>query len=366
MTIWLSAGEPSGDRWGARLAEALQRQEPEVRLVGIAGPLMRAAGVSGVAPPGGGGVMGFADPVRHVRSVLAAYCDAVRLLRRGRPALAVVIDYPDFHMRVLKEAKELRIPAIYYIPPQVWAWRPRRARRIAQCCVRVVTAFDWEREWFERWMPPEGVVWCGHPLADDLPPEMPEARDGPIALLPGSRPSEIARLAPVMASAAHRIGSPAVFAADRSESGEWMREAAAKAAGDALPVVVGRTGEVLAGARAAAVCAGSATLEAACAGLPTVIVYRTDWLTYLLARCLVRVRWCGLPNLILRREAYPELVQEALTVETLIRQIERALARPREHWQTLGGEVRARLGEPGVAERVASLVLRTASGETDR
>lgn len=362
MTIWLSAGEPSGDRWGALLAAALVRRDPGLHIVGMGGEHMRAAGVDAFDPPGGG-IAGFAEPIRRFGAIVACYRRASRVLEREHPGLVVTIDFPDFHVRLLGRAKALRIPAVWVIPPQVWAWRPARARHIAALCRTVVTAFDWEREWYTPWMPEKDVHWCGHPLADTLVEVAPSQRAGgthALALLPGSRRTEIVRLAPLMAEAARRLRLPAVFAADRQETASWMRDALGAQSDRAFPVVVGQTIDVLRTARAALVCAGTATLEAASLGVPTVVVYRTDWLTYRVAWRLVRIPWIGLPNIILGRPEYPELVQDGLTAESLIERVAQVLDEPWERWQRLGEEIRTHLGEPGVFDRMASVVL---SGE---
>ena len=366
MTIWLSAGEPSGDRWGASLAMALARFEPRARLVGVAGPRMRACGVEGISLPGDGGVMGLLEPVRHARRLLATYRGAVDLLRRERPAVVVVIDSPEAHLRFLRHVNALGAASVYYIPPQVWAWRARRVRDVARRSRYVVTAFPWEPELFSRWMPSENVRWLGHPLIDDLEDRLPDApARARLALLPGSRRGEIARLAPLMAEAAARVAdasdtTESIFAVHSPTAAEWVR----CAVGDAVPIAVGRTQSVLNESSVAAVCAGSATLEAACAGLPVVVAYRTDRVTYAVARRLVRTRWIGLPNVVLQEQAYPELVQGVLSAESLAGALSAVQSRPRQHWRERGRMVRARLRnaeleEDGrtVAERVADVVL---------
>jgi len=363
MTIWLSAGEPSGDRWGARLAQALWKCEPKLRIVGMGGQQMRSAGVDAFAPPGGG-IMGFTEPILRVGAVVARYRRATALLGREPPAAAVVIDYPGFHLRFLKRVRERGIPAVYVIPPQVWAWRPERAKLVAALCHRVVTAFEWERPWYTPWMSEEHVLWCGHPLADHVAEisTSSEAPDGrPLALLPGSRRAEIMRLAPLMAAASRRLQIPAAFAADREETLSCMRDAVGGQFQGGFGFVQGRTIEVMREARAAVVCAGTATLEAASLGVPTVVVYRTDWLTYRIARRFVGIPWVGLPNIVLGRAAYPELVQDDLDVRSLTDHLRRVLSTPPERWQALGRELRAHLGPPGVFDRIASVVLSVAS-----
>ena len=356
MHVWLSAGEPSGDRWGAALAGALIRARPGVRLTGMAGPLMRAAGVEGISTTGSAtAVTGFTEPFRAYRAHRKLLRTCANSLRAERPDAMVVIDYPGFHLRLLREVESLGIPAVYYMPPQVWAWGAERARTVGRLCARVVTGFDFERAHFAEWMPRDSVAWLGHPLADEFP-ECGGVESGPLAMLPGSRKGEIERIAPVIARAADALAADAVFAVHDDAAAEWVR----RAAGDAFPVVPGRTREMLESSSAAVVCAGTATLEASCAGLPAAFCYRTDPLTFAIAKRIAGTRYAGLPNILLGEGAYPELLQRDLTVDGLVATVASLRERTREEWRDLGMSVRAKCGEPGVAGRVAALVIQTA------
>jgi lipid-A-disaccharide synthase len=363
MRVFLSAGEPSGDRWGAALAIALRRADPRMEIVGITGDKMREAGVRDIRPntaPRADGVMGFAQPIRAYRILRDTLAAIAVSWKTERPDVVVTIDYPGFHMRLLKRAKEHGIRTVYYIPPQVWAWRQKRARDVAAVSDSVITAFEFERPYFTRWMPSDRVAWVGHPLADSMP-EVRESRKEKhrrIALLPGSRRSEVTRLAPVMAEAVQRagVGEP-VFALHADEAVDWL-----PACVSGIPYVIDDTRGAFASADAAIVCAGSATLEAACAGVPTVICYRTDSLTYAIARMLVKTPWIGLPNVLLNGSHYPELIQKDATETSITDALRAVLDEPTDVWLKRAEALRGICGQPGVADRVAALVLENADG----
>ena len=364
MKVWISAGEPSGDRWGAGLAQELKKLRPDVELSGMGGPGMKRAGVAGFGMPLGG-VMGIAGPLRKIRELRARLNDTVQSVRRTKPDVIVVIDYPDFHMRFLKQVDVPRV--VYLIPPQVWAWRKNRAKRIAALCTDIVTMFSWERRYYTPWMDDRHVHWFGHPLVDGaFPGGVLELQDdvkrgsisGPVALLPGSREREIRLIAPVMEEMTRTQGVEAVYAVESEDSAQCLRDVTSESVAQ---ICVGRTADVLRQARSAVVCAGTATLEAACTGLPLVIVYKTDRLTYRVAEALVNVRYCGLPNLILSEEhmtpVYPELIQNACTAERLTAALAQVSETPRDVWRTNGQAIRRTLGAPGFSHRAAELVL---------
>jgi len=363
MRVFVSAGEPSGDRWGAALASALGQADPRMEIVGITGDKMREAGVRDIRPnnaPRADGVMGFAQPIRAYRTLRDTLAAIAASWEENRPDVVVTIDFPGFHMRLLKRAKEHGIRTVYYIPPQVWAWRPKRARDVAAVSDTVVPAFEFERPYFTRWMPSDRVRWIGHPLADSMPAlnSRHEEKHRRIALLPGSRRSEVTRLAPLMAEAVHRagVGEP-VFALHADEAVDWLPACVA-----GIPFVINDTRGVLASADAAIVCAGSATLEAACAGVPTVICYRTDSFTYAIARRLVKTPWIGLPNVLLNGSYYPELIQNDVTKTSISGALRVVLDESPEVWLERAEALRGMCGQPGVADRVAALVLETANG----
>jgi lipid-A-disaccharide synthase len=355
VRIWLSAGEASGDRWGGALATALVRANPDVELRGMGGPLMREAGVECMDIPAGG-VSGFSGPLLQARTILRTYRRAKREIREWNPDRCVVIDYPDFHMQLIRAVDPRRV--VYYIAPQVWAWRADRARTVAQRCGRVITAFEWEREYFTPWMDDDRVQWLGHPLVDDISADGATRSDDSyeVILLPGSRPGEIARNAPTLAKSASELGL-STFLVHQADRAAMVRDSV----GDAIPIITGPVMPTVRWARLAIACAGTVTLEAACAGVPLIIVYSADALTALLGRTLVQTRLYGLPNILLERSGdsavYPELIQSQFTAERVCSMARQLMSEPKDRWRTRGSHLRSLLGDSGVADRVAASVM---------
>jgi lipid-A-disaccharide synthase len=309
--------------------------------------------------------MGFAGPVLRIAQYFRLMSRATIALRAEKPDIVVVIDAPDFHLPFLRRIKRDGRRVLYFVPPQVWAWRAGRAREVAQLCDSVITLFRWEREWFTYSMENSRVHWVGHPLADDLP-ELAQKRafSNELFLLPGSRKGEIMRMTPLFSEVASLLSMRHVFVAADSDCEKWIASAlVGKCRGDAQILQAPVQG-VLPRARACVACAGTVTLEAACAGLPVVIVYKTDLLTYSVARRLVRMPWCGLPNILLKRSAYPECVQVDATARKIATALSDAMAAPRATWVRAARELREQLGEPGVAARAAQIVLGLATKST--
>lgn len=361
-TVFVSAGEPSGDAHAAALVAALRRLEPQLAVEGVGGAHLAAAGAELLARIENLTVMGFVEVVRK----LPAHWQLLRRIRarlaRGDVRLVVLVDYPGFHLRVAEAAHRARIPVLYYVAPQLWAWGERRVHAMARAVSRLAVILPFEEEFFARRGVPTTFV--GHPLLDR--PPLPAGRPGlkralgldperpVLGLFPGSRRQEVRRLWPVFRDAA--------LAIRRERPEVQLLVAATPAAAYPDPgevrVVGGRPRECFAAADAALCKSGTSTLESALAGTPLVVGYRMHPLSYLLARRLVRVRWIGMVNLVAGREVAPEYVQGAVTADALARAV-RPLLDPAssERRAQLEGlaEVRRRLGTPGAAGRAAEL-----------
>ena len=311
-TILLSAGEPSGDLHGAALARALRARWPQARLYGLGGPLMAAAGVELLADFHDLAVMGFAEVAGRIPFFL-------RLLRRVRgelrargTALVVPIDYPGFNMRLAKAARAEAVPVLYYIAPQVWAWHRSRIRQLARLADRLAVILPFEEVIFRE--AGANVRFVGHPLLDASPPPSRErvrqergVADGPVlAIFPGSRRQEVAKHLGLFAEAAERVRAAAPDVQPIVARSPAV-PAAMYAGAPFEQTTDGRA--LLARARAALVKSGTTTLEAALAGTPMVIAYRTSSLTFALAKRLVRVEHIGLVNLVAGVRLVPEFVQ---------------------------------------------------------
>jgi lipid-A-disaccharide synthase len=374
-TIMLSAGEASGDVHGGTLCRALVEMAPGIRLVGMGGPRMAAAGMEVVADPTRQAVVGASEAVGRLPALYRAYRDLVARLRAERPRALVLIDFPEFNMRLGRQAHRAGVPVVYFIPPQLWAWRRGRIRQIAHRVSRVLAVFPFERALYEEAGVP--VEFVGHPVLDTLPLglEREEARrrlqvapgHSLVGLLPGSRREEVERLLPPMLDAARRLAAAdgrrrfvlgLAPTLDRGQIDAVLERAVAVGA-PPVQAFEGRTHEVMAAADVLLVASGTATLEAALLGAPMVVCYRVSRLTELIARLRAHVSWISLPNLVAGRAIVPELLQgevsgASLSVEAL-RLLEDAAAATAQ--RAAFKDLRARLGEPGVGRRAARAVL---------
>jgi len=370
--ILISAGEASGDAHGAALARALAARRPGTPLFGVAGQAMREAGVEPVARVEDIAVMGFVEVLRHLLRIWRAFRAILRAARERRPELAVLIDAPDFHLRLARRLSRRGVPVVYYIGPQLWAWRPGRVKKILRWVRRMLVIFPFE-EAFYRGHGMQNVEFVGHPLLDrPAPPdrEVVRAQLGPalgstlVALLPGSRRSEASRHLPILLEAAERIavqrpGVSFVLPVAPTLDPEDIEQRCAGTDID-LRIVQEPASNVLAVCNAAAVVSGTATVEAALAGAPMVILYRTSWLSYLIARSLVKVEHIGMANLILGRRAAPELIQGEATPQQVADEVLKLLetGEAAEAQRAAWSELRERLGGEGeAASRAAQAAL---------
>jgi lipid-A-disaccharide synthase len=376
--IMLSAGEASGDLHGATMCRAIRALDPAVRLIGMGGPRMAAAGVEILVDPTAQAAMGTSEALGRVPALYRAYKLLVRRLREARPLAIVLIDFPEFNLRLARQARRAGVPVVYFIPPQLWAWRRGRIRQMTRRVTRVLAAFPFEKSLYEGAGVP--VEFVGHPLLDVVPSDLDRAKarerlgveEGRIlvGLLPGSRKQEISRLLPPMLDAAARLAGAdgrrrfvlGLAASVEREQVTALLERAAKAGGPSIEVVEGLTYEVMAGADALLIASGTATLEAALLGAPMVVCYRVSRLTELMARVLKRSRWISLPNIIAGRGAVPEILQDDVTGKRLARETAHLLVDPvaATVQRAAFKELSSRLGKPGVGERAARAVLKVA------
>ncbi len=375
--LMVVAGEHSGDRHAAGLVRAFAERKPGVRWFGAGGPELALAGAEILVPLERLAVVGIGEVLGRLPTLLREFRRLKAALRERRPAALVLVDFPDFNFRLARFARSLGVPVAYYITPQVWAWRRGRTRFLRDFTDLCLVIFPFE----EAFLRERGVRarFVGHPLAGQTaPPSSREAflaRHGfppgapLLALLPGSRGSEVERTLPVLRDAARllrRRRPGALFLvpwAPGLPEALWERHG-----GEPLRRIQGEYLDVLGHADAAAVASGTATLEAALLGVPEVIVYRVSALTYLLGRTLVRLPRVGLPNVVLGRDAVPELLQGKCTAPNVAEALENLLAggvRVREEAERIRREVRKKLGE-GLASARAAEVLEGFLGEVRR
>lgn len=322
------AGEASGDLLGAHFIRALKQVRPDLRAAGIAGPRMVEAGVEAVYPSDKLAVNGYVEVLRHLPELLWIRSRITRYFLRERPRVFVGIDAPDFNFALEAKLRQAGIPTVHFVSPSIWAWRPERIHRIKQAVSHMLVVFPFEAQLYRDAGIP--VTYVGHPLADVIPlqPDTVAARTalglaaGPvIALLPGSRLSEVTRHARLMLDAALLIrqrhaDAQFVLPAANEAAARLIRQAAQ---GLDLPLQVldGQSHAALAACDVALVASGTATLEAALFKKPMVITYRVPALTAYLMRKKALLPWIGLPNILARDFVVPERVQEDATPENL-------------------------------------------------
>jgi lipid-A-disaccharide synthase len=378
VNILMTAGETSGDLHAAALASGLLRLQPDLQLWGMGGPAMHSAGVAIEQPMDAVEVMGLVEVLSVLGNIRSALLTLTALAAERRPAAAILTDFADFNLRLAARLKELGIPIIYFISPKVWAWRKGRARTIQRLVDLMLLIFPFE-EAFYRSFGMSNVRYVGNPLVDELQSvlqkektivqqELGLSRDEPvIGVLPGSRMNEIRKNGRLFVEgallAARDTGATVVAAPPEGDKAEAFKDAVQ---GLQVAVVPGKAREVLRVSKAAVVKSGTGTLEAAILRTPAVVGYRANWFSFHVVKALVGVKYMSLPNLILDRPVFPELVQ-SFTAEDIAAALKKMWEGPeRECMLSALDEVRERLGPPGAARRAAEAVLDFLKQRPDR
>jgi lipid-A-disaccharide synthase len=371
-TVFVSCGEPSGDLYAGALAAHLRALDPGVRVTGLGGDRLSAAGATLVGDYHGLAVTGLVEALRVLPQSLRMYRRLVRAARETRPDVFVAIDFPDFNFRLAAAMRRLGVPIVYYIPPQVWAWRGGRMKTLNALADRTLVIFPFEPEIYRAAGTPATFV--GHPLVELARAAEPRdsflARAGlepgrpVVALLPGSRPNEVRQILPTIVSALPRIatqvpGVQFVLARAPGLAADLLAPLAASSA--PVAVVEGRSDDVLASAQAVITASGTATVQAAIHECPMVIVYRVAPLSYALGRRFVHVDTFGMVNLVAGSRVAPELIQEGFTPDAVAAETVRLLLDGPARARMLASlrEVKTRLGGAGASRRAAEAVLET-------
>ena len=325
--IMIIAGEVSGDFHGAKLVEAMRARNRSLFFCGIGGNALRAAGVRILVDASELAVVGITEVFSKASRILKGIGLTKRLLKSLRPDLLILIDFPGFNLHVAATAKKFDVPVLYYISPQIWAWRPGRVGKIGQRVDHVAVILPFEEEFYRTHQIP--VSFVGHPLLDNqtVPKNLPDARainhDPVVGLLPGSRDREIASLLPLMLTAARNLltHNPkikfiiSIAPSVKKETIEAMVQAHGLSSNYEL--VSDRVENIFKRCSLAVVASGTVTLEAAICGTPIIIVYKISPVSALIAKLLVQVKHIGLVNLIAGKDIAPELVQEQATAENI-------------------------------------------------
>lgn len=379
--VTLIAGEASGDTYGAELMRSLLKQLPELRFMGLGGSKMAevARTTKGEVEDwtAEAGVVGLWDVLKKYTYFRRHFNKILKHLSENPPAAIILIDYPGFNLRLAKaiRARQLPISIFYFISPQVWAWHRGRISTMARLLDVMLCIFPFEKKLYEASGLP--TVFVGHPLVEKLLAPVTQANVVPrqerlLGLFPGSRNREVHHLFPTMIETARQVmaADPTVrceAAAATSLQADLMQAMAAKA-GVAITITSGQSYELMQRATFGIVCSGTATLEAACFGLPYVLVYKAAWLTYVVARAVIRVPYLGIINILAERSVVKELLQHEATVEKLTQEALRFLHHPEAcHELSIAlQKVVATLDGHGAYDRAAKEILDHSTFSSDR
>jgi lipid-A-disaccharide synthase len=335
MNFLLSAGEASGDTYGAQLIEALRQLTPDATFFGMGGEKMRASGAELLVHANEVAVVGLVEVVRHLPDIRRRFKHLVAEAARRKPDAAILIDFPDFNLRLARELHRLGIPVFYFVSPQIWAWRTGRVQQIRKYVRKMIVIFPFEQEFYAR----HGVEvsYVGHPLAYVPQPQTSreefaaqhglDPRKQWIALLPGSRRKELGFNIERMLWAGEMLNEQSglyefVLPVASTLSKEWLASKLGNLWISSIRLTLTHNARAtLMHARAAVVASGTATVEAALSGTPFVVVYRLAPLTWLLGRKLVKLDTFAMPNLIAGKKVVPELIQKDVTAQNVVREL---------------------------------------------
>jgi lipid-A-disaccharide synthase len=376
----VSCGEASGDLYAGALVASLRELDPALHAFGFGGEKLKSAGAELIGDYRGFSVKGLSEAVAVLPRSWRMLRQLGEAAQARRPDVFVAIDFPDFNFRLLPAMKKLGVPIVYYVSPQVWAWRPGRLETIRRYVDKMLVIFPFEADLYRQAGVP--VDFVGHPLLDLARPSRTRAEFLPgagldpakpvIALLPGSRANEVRRILPRLLDAATLTSARVpgvqllIARAPSLDDSLFAPVTASRGAGLAVGVVEGAADDVLASADVVVAASGTATVQAALHGRPMVIVYRLSPFTYTVGRTVVRVSTYGMVNLVAGRTIVPELIQDRFTPDAVARETI-SLLTDRGRIETMRrdlAEMRSRLGGPGASRRAAAVVRNVGVGIT--
>ena len=378
MKIGIVAGEASGDYLGAGLIAAIQRRCPGASFVGICGPRMQALGAQSLFPMDSISIMGVDGLLKSVLKILRIRKRLADHFADTRPDVFIGVDVPDFNLRLERQLRARAIKTIHYVSPTVWAWRGYRIHRIRKSVGHMLTLFPFEADYYRRQSIP--VTYVGHPVADEIGPEVDSAGlrrklglsgDPIVALLPGSRTSEVGRLTDVFLGAARQIhaqcpGAEFIVPFANRQTRECF-ERMGHATLSELPVTLrdGGSRDALGASDVALVASGTAALEAALLGIPMVVAYKVSRLTGALVKMFAHVEYFSMPNNLLEQPVVPELLQDDATATNVADAALRYLNDPRSHAEVHGKLVGIHgMLQRNASERAAEVVINLVGAHT--
>ena len=365
--VLIVAGEASGDMHAAALVRKLKQRDPGLRVSGIGGSALREAGMEITVDAANLAVVGIIEVITHWRAISAALDAMRRVLREEKPDLLVLVDYAEFNLKLAQTAKECGVPVLFYISPQVWAWRQKRVEKIRDRVDIMAVVFPFEAEFYRKHDVP--VRFVGHPLLHAIEPQQPDtssATDRPrtVGLFPGSRKSEIRRLLPTILDAAAilREQEPElrfVLPVASTLREQDLTEAAGRTLPDWITLMDGTAREAIVQSDVVITASGTATLEIALYGKPMVIVYRVAPLTYAIVSRLLKIDHIGLCNIVAGERVVSELLQKEANPRRIADEIRRYLDEPEYYAETQKKlhTIRALLGEEKIDVELDELVF---------
>jgi lipid-A-disaccharide synthase len=369
------AGEASGDMHGAKLAQSIKTRTTDTFLFGVGGNAMYTEGVRLIVHSKTLSVMGITEVLSRLPTIYRAMAIVKKALISLKPDLLVLIDFPDFNFHAAAVAKKLNIPVLYYISPQIWAWRQNRVKKIKRLVDHMAVILPFEAPFYHKHQVP--VTFVGHPLLDRILPMQSQPASTEISkkpifgLLPGSREKEVSTLLPVMLEAAKIIKGTLPAARFLVSCAESMKEDLVTgivnpyASTLDVAVIKGSVAQVFKQSQLLVAASGTVTLEAALHGIPTVIIYKVSPVSYWLGKRLIKVKHIGITNLIVEKELQPELIQDDASPQNIAEAVTTMIS-DRERLSRLKEEllrVRDLLGGSGASDRVATIALDLISTE---
>lgn len=358
-TVLIVAGEASGDMHAASLVRELKTRTSSFRLIGIGGSRLVAEGLEAFVSASRMNFSGFAEVVRHYRFLRSVFKRTVELARTSNPDIAILVDYPGFNLRLARALRKMGIPVIYYIAPQVWAWKEGRVARLRRDVDALIVVFPFEVEYFAR----HGITahFFGHPVIDSAAPEMRSARrstgvERTIVYLPGSRGHEVKRHMPLILGVMRELGDG--FRHVVALASTMTRDSLEQYNDGNQFEIASDARDALASCDAALVKAGTSTIEAAVIGVPFAAFYRTSRVSYEIARRSIRVAWIAMVNILAGRAVVREFIQEQAEPASMAQEIRRLCDDDGYRRQVIDDldEVRRSLGAPGAAARAAEFL----------
>ncbi|MBU0600466.1 lipid-A-disaccharide synthase [bacterium] len=371
--VMIVAGESSGDLHGAYLVKSIKKIRPEVSFFGLGGSLMKEAGVEVIFDLTQESIIGLVEAIKIFPKIFKVYQDLKKLILKNPPHLLVLIDFPEFNLYLAKFASQQNIPVIYYLPPTVWAWREKRAKKIAQRVNEVMTIFPFEKQVYDKYKVKSTYI--GHPLIDivkvnltkeEIFSKLPLNKEVEyIGLLPGSRKSEVKKILPILFQAAKILKKnypklnfliPLARSLTINDLYEVVNEEELRIIN--AQVIKEDHYEVMSICKLLIVASGTATLEAMILSVPMIIVYKVNWLTWVLGKLLVRLRYFGLPNIIAGKKIIPEMFQGKATPQLISKKAADLLLKEKmiKEQKKEMKMAATYLGEVGVIDRAARII----------